>query len=625
MNKAYIEELVADVRSDYEARCGERRQFESQWQLNANFVIGNQYCRIGVTGELEDADKEYFWEEREVYNHIATIVETRLAKLARVRPGMRVLPASGDDADVKTAKCAGKILSAACARLATDELIRSATMWSEITGTAFYKITWDNAAGRKVGRDEKGKPIFEGDVRVDVCPPYEVLPSDLTASTVEECDSIIHAKAVSVAEVKRVWGEDVEPEDVDLVSLEGISMIGGLGMSGATAKVGRDRRRDRVMVIERYTRPSPEKPNGELAIVAGKKLLYRGDLPYTDSDGTRELPFVRQTAIPRAGCFYGTSIVERAIPIQRAYNAVKNRKHEFLNRIAMGVLCVEDGSVDTENLETEGLCPGKILCYRQGSPAPRLLSPGSVPSDFTVEEQRLLDEFVDVSGISELMRSSTVPSTVTSGVAIQLLIEQDDTRISVTAENVRAAVKRMAESILRLYRQFAEGPRLSRFTGDEGETELVAWSKSDIGETDVVFETENEVSSSAAARQSLMFDLIKTGLLTDENGKMSDEVRYKILRSFGYGDYEAALDLKNLHVARAEKENAGLKEKKPEVSEVDDHALHEAEHVKYFLSSEFAEIEARRPEIKERLLSHIREHRAAAAAQKTIESGGNMQ
>ena len=45
-------------------------------------------------------------------------------------------------------------------------------------------------------------------------------------------------------------------------------------------------------------------------------------------------------------------MVERAIPVQRAYNAVKNRKHEFLNRIAMGVLTVEDGSVDTDNLES---------------------------------------------------------------------------------------------------------------------------------------------------------------------------------------------------------------------------------------------------------------------------------
>ena len=90
MDKQFVEDIVASVRSDYEKRVEERRQFEAQWQLNANFVIGNQYCRIGVNGEVEDCDRDYYWQEREVYNHIATILETRIAKLSRVRPKMSV-------------------------------------------------------------------------------------------------------------------------------------------------------------------------------------------------------------------------------------------------------------------------------------------------------------------------------------------------------------------------------------------------------------------------------------------------------------------------------------------------------------------------------------------------------
>ena len=42
----------------------------------------------------------------------------------------------------------------------------------------------------------------------------------------------------------------------------------------------------------------------------------------------------------------------------------------------MGVLMVEDGSVDTDNLEEEGLSPGKILVYRQGSVKPQLMESG---------------------------------------------------------------------------------------------------------------------------------------------------------------------------------------------------------------------------------------------------------
>lgn len=39
----------------------------------------------------------------------------------------------------------------------------------------------------------------------------------------------------------------------------------------------------------------------------------------------------------------------------------------------MKILCIEDGSVDIDKLEQEGLKDGKILVYRQGSKPPYTL------------------------------------------------------------------------------------------------------------------------------------------------------------------------------------------------------------------------------------------------------------
>ena len=39
----------------------------------------------------------------------------------------------------------------------------------------------------------------------------------------------------------------------------------------------------------------------------------------------------------------------------------------------MKILCIEDGSVDMNKLEQEGLKDGKILVYRQGSKPPYIL------------------------------------------------------------------------------------------------------------------------------------------------------------------------------------------------------------------------------------------------------------
>lgn len=68
---------------------------------------------------------------------------------------------------------------------------------------------------------------------------------------------------------------------------------------------------------------------------------------------------------------YGENgLVSRLLPLQRAYNAIKNRELEYINRISMGVLCVEDGSVDIDALKEDGIDGGKVIVYRQGANAP---------------------------------------------------------------------------------------------------------------------------------------------------------------------------------------------------------------------------------------------------------------
>lgn len=145
-----------------------------------------------------------------------------------------------------------------------------------------------------------------------------------------------------------------------------------------------------VTLIERYERPCGEFPDGRLLIAAAGVLLYAGDLPYVNGEnGARDFPFVRQASMETTGSFFAQSVIERLIPVQRAFNAVKNRKHEFLNRLSMGVMNVEDGSLDAEELAEDGLSPGKILVYRQGAKPPEMLDMAGIPADFKEEEQNL--------------------------------------------------------------------------------------------------------------------------------------------------------------------------------------------------------------------------------------------
>lgn len=93
----FYEDLVNALYDDFYARQRERRQIEKQWELNLNYLSGNQYCEISASGEVEESDKYYFWQDRNVYNHIAPIMDSRIARLTRVRPVMSVRAAGSEE------------------------------------------------------------------------------------------------------------------------------------------------------------------------------------------------------------------------------------------------------------------------------------------------------------------------------------------------------------------------------------------------------------------------------------------------------------------------------------------------------------------------------------------------
>ena len=82
--------LVRAIQEDFETRQNARRSLERGWQLNMNFVSGNQYCDISPSGEIVEEDTSFYWQSRRAFNHIAPTVDTRVARLAKRSEERRV-------------------------------------------------------------------------------------------------------------------------------------------------------------------------------------------------------------------------------------------------------------------------------------------------------------------------------------------------------------------------------------------------------------------------------------------------------------------------------------------------------------------------------------------------------
>lgn len=609
MKKSVEEMLVKETIEDFEERVRQRKSFDSQWQLNMNFYMGNQFCDIGYAGLVRDVEREYFWQEREVFNHIAPIIDTRLAKLSKIKPKLVIYPATNDENDIYTAKFGKNLLESISSKMNLMGKINQAIKWSEICGTSFYKIIWNDNLGQIVALEDEGKKVRLGDVDVSVCSPFEIYPDSATHENLEDCESIIHAKVFSVTEIKKMYGVDVKGKDINIYSLDGSSNAGGLGIGGISKKFVETTKGNSAIVIEKYVRPTEDYPEGRLIVVAGDKLVYNGVLPYMNGvDGAKTFPFVKQICNEEVGSFWGVSMISRLIPLQRAYNAIKNRKHEYINRLTLGVLSVEDGSVDIDNLEEEGLAPGKILVYRQGSNAPKFLGEESVPTEFEKEEERLLKEFSTLSGTSQYGNLDKISSSI-SGTALEILIDENESRLKFTTDSIKEAIKQVAKSILRLYKQFASIPRLTKIVGQNGKLEVAYFKGSDISSDDVQFDTEVETNDTMSQKRKMIFDLLDKNLLCDENGKISNSMKSKIMENIGFGMWDNPVDLSALHAKNADEENVKLmRGEDVEVKEIDEDNIHICQHTAYMLKVLYAsEVDKK---IEEKFLRHIEMHKA---------------
>ena len=90
----------------------------------------------------------------------------------------------------------------------------------------------------------------------------------------------------------------------------------------------------------------------------------------------------------------------------------------------------------------------------------------------------------------------------------------------------------------------------------------------------------------------------------------------KVLTLLGYKDLDYKKGMSRLQEEKAQNENAVMRKNEISVEEIDDHAIHVDEHVRYVLS-EYAELTE---EVKQRYFAHIKAHKEKINGEKEIQT-----
>ena len=575
-----------------------RSRFEKHWYLNMAFYNGNQWV-FWNNGRL-DTPKLPKHRLLIVDNRILPVVQTRIAKKTKQRPIWTVTPNSPDDSDIDAAKLGEIVMEDMWRKLHMFEKLNDVLMWADICAAGFWKCYWDPTVGPKaefiVGPDDKpmmddnGRPmkaqdvppeiikqygmktkaIAQGEICIEVRSPFMILPDPL-AQRLDEAEWIIEETVQSEEYVKAHY--DVEMEgDTDSTEgpADGRTFPTYTESSGTSSYQG-------IKVSEFWAKPSSTFPKGKYVVWAKNQILHEDDNYYG------ALPYVMFSGVPSPGRFWPTSIVEQLRDPQIELNKIRSQILENAQRIGNPSLLKNK----LANVEYSGV-PGEEVYFddiTQNS-VPSFLQPPEMPAYVRELIDRNEASIREISGQHEVS-SSQVPAGVTAASAINLLLEQDDTRLGPAIQDMENALSIAGQFILNMAAKYYTEERMITVTGEEGDYDIQGFRGNMLkNNTAVEVQAGSMMPVSKAAKQAAMRDQLTMFI---QNGvPLEPRIMRKAFRDMEVGGLEVLFADLTEGLRQCKREHRFMYRGLPiPINIQDDDDLHIEEHKEEMRSSRF--------------------------------------
>lgn len=625
-------ETVSFIREEFSRRKQERMPYELRWTLNANFYMGNQYCDINTYRDMgiEQMLPLNKRREREVYNRIAPIVETRAANLQKIDYAMNVKARRDDVDDAAKADVCTRLIRHMMDVSEFNTMKNQAIMWNEIVAGGFWVCGWNPMLGRVTAIeeyteiDEDGnahkitREVHEGDVEYSLLSNFEVYPEDVMIEGVKNQPSIMVVQVISKKEAYDRYNLVTKGESIQTFTVTPKPISYGIEKECTGNILSMTEKRDVVRIITYYEKPGRAHPKGRCIVMADVEegiILFDGPLP----GGIVPISQFKCKSIP--GQFFGKSVIEDLIPLQRAYNDAKNSVAEYIRRLAVGEILAEEGSIDVDKLEMYGRVDGMILEYKQGHEKPTNMPIDNLPSEVMHTIEKIENEMEYVSGVSQLQMIGAAPGGITSGAAIESLREIDNTRMAMTGEYIRDSVKDLAVMWLVLYKNYATLPRVVECTGLNGIGNALIFTREDITSYEVDFDAENQLVVSEDMQLERFKMFLQLGYFADDNGVTSQRVKNFVLNKAKLGNFTEIMDMNSLQVQSAQRETVYMRSGAfCDINSYDDDEIHAEEHKRFILSTEFEQLRRKKPQWAELILAHYNAHEAKINEKKAAQN-----
>jgi hypothetical protein len=499
-----------------------------QIMVNANYYVGNQWIGWNRSERKIQALPQEANQERITLNKIRPRVMTLLAKHTKNKLKFDVVAASKEQQDIDAAKAADKYIKSLWDSLDFTGKTRDIFLNCLIKKRVWVKTWFDSEAGDDItpkegetGYKEDMGSIHKGEIRARVCDPLTIF-ADPAATTEEEIRWIIERKARDVDELKAEYGKEVSPDaNLDYLNAYDVTRVSGDGI--ASNEVAR--KKNMALVYELWMKPCKLYPRGAKLTKANNI-----ELDYTDNAG--ELPYNLIGYIPIPGTLTYDAIVTDMLPVQRGINIKRSMIATTAKMMGNNMWLNPMGSgIDEEDLTNE--ISGVLNYNPAANMKPERVQAPDIPSFYQNDLQNDAIDLDDMSGSREVSQGSMPKGLDTLG-GLQIMVEQENEKLTVASQNYEQGMKKVMQRILRLLKKHYTEERQARIVGADNEIEIVSFMGSDLtGNEDINVIQGSSLPDMKAAQQERIMLMWSSGAIVKKDGTPDPTT---LLRLMGLGD-----------------------------------------------------------------------------------------
>ena len=531
--------LVSWVQSEWSKAKTARSQKQLQWFSNMSMFYGQQWTEQTRGGFPEDyRDKLFtprkpYYHQRKTVNRIRSYVRWEMSKMLSSFPSAQAIPASSEDQDQRAAFAAEQAWTSISDAKKLRQHLARATWWTIVTGNGFLKTHWDPYCVDKVSGEL-------GDIKYGHVTPFHLFIPDLREQEIEDQPFVINAYTKPVA-----WAQYYFSKELGDIQLSPSVSSANQIIDEAYLNLGHSKAPDSVVVYETWVKPGATKlmPQGGVIISVDDILIsvYKEGFPYDHG----EYPFTKFEHIPTA-TFYADSTIVDLSQLQREYNGLRSEIAEAGRRMAKPQLIAPMGSIVPSKLTNE---PGLVIQYKPGMAPPQPLPLSPLPQYYLDQQDRVLTDWVDISGEREVSRGDAPPG-VTSGTAISYLQEASNQYLTPQFLSIEAGVEKIAGHTIGLFVQYVDMPRKIRTIGADGAFDTMLLRGADVASgTDIRIEPGSSFAKSKAAQEARVMDMFSVGIIDQPTA----------VRMLEVGGVQKVMDTMNVAERKAQRENIKMK------------------------------------------------------------------